>query len=127
MIIKLFEKYTDIKDVKETIFIKAIDTGNINVIKFFVNKGYDINGEKVLYTSSFDDKVFRYLLTKKPDIKINYEFRERMRNSEVQKALIDFNYGELIYKNVGFHDKLRDDPKYKNVVEMYEDAGKYNM
>lgn len=129
MIIKLFEKYTDIKDVKEEIFIKAIDTENINVIKFFVNKGYDINGKNVLFTASFKDDVFRYFLEKKPDIKnnINYEFKDRMRMDHIQKALIDFGYDEIVYKTVGFTSNIRNDPKYKDIVEMHEDIDKYNL
>jgi hypothetical protein len=129
MMIKLFENYTNIKDIKKEILIKAIDTHNIAVIDFFVKKGYDINGESVLYDATYDDKVFRYLLSKKSNIEkcIDFGFKERMRDENVQKALIDFGYDNIIYNNVGFNHNLRNDPKYHDIIELYDDSEKYNL
>jgi len=127
--IKLFEKYLNIKQVKEDIFIKAIDTDNKEVIEFFIKKGYDINGSGVLFAASFNEDIFKYFLEQKIDIEnhIDYDFEKRMCDTNIQKILIDFGYENLIYKTVGFNNNLRNEPKYADTIKRFEDVEKYNL
>ena len=138
MIIKLYEKFIteaaasdDIDEVKDIILIKAIDTEIVEIVEFFVNKGYNINGEQVLFTASFDDNMFRYFLENGADVKKLLEddvyFDKRIKDVNVQKALIDFGHEQLIYDGPGFNDKLKNDPKYADIIERFENAEKYNL
>jgi len=132
MLIKLYEKYIDIKDIKETLILKAIETDNVNMIDFFVKKGYDINFEEAILLSTFNNKIFRYFLKNKIKIDesiIDYEFKNRLRDVEVQKALIDFGHEQIIKDTVGFDFSLKNDPnsKYADVIRRYEDVDKYNL
>jgi hypothetical protein len=45
MIIKLYEKYTDLKDIKEIIFLKAVETGEEDIVNFLMKERY--SGESV--------------------------------------------------------------------------------
>lgn len=123
--IKLFEKYNDIKDVKDVIFVKAIDTYDLKVIEFFIKRGYNINSEDALRSASFDDKTFRYFLEKGADINKIQDDR-RLEDLEVQKALIDFGH-EVFVHDIGFHRALKGDDKYSEVVDRFENINKYNL
>ena len=128
MIIKLYEKYLNIKEVKAEIFIKAIDTNDKEIIEFFIKKGYDINGKGVLFASSFDEDIFRYFLEKGIKVENNdHDFDRRLTYLEIQKALIDYGYEVFINDTVGFNNSLKNDPKYADVVQRFEDIGKYNL
>lgn len=130
MIIKLYEKFTDLKEVKDTIFMRALETNDVDIVDFFVKRNYDMEGEYAFLTACHNDAVFRYFLAKGVD-PLNYEnddqFRRRMRDLEVQKALIDFDYEVFIYDTVGFNSALKQDPKYADVVNRFEVTGKYNL
>lgn len=125
--IKLFEKFKEIDEIKDIIFIKAIETDNTNVIDFFLNKGYDINSGDVLTDSSYNDNTLRHLLSKGIDVESYRESSTFLRDLDNQKALIDYGYDYLIYSTVGFNYRLKDDPKYADNIKRLEDADKYNM
>lgn len=130
MMLKLFEKFQELDDVKNEILLKAIDTNNLDVIKTFIKKGYNINGDDVLLNATYVDEIFRFFLNKGIDVetyKDEHDFRDRMSDVYVQKALIDYDYGSLIYDTVGFDSTLKHDPKYANKIKMIEDVAKYNM
>lgn len=129
--IKLYEKYVNVKEVKDAILLKAVDAGEVDVIDFFIKKGYDINADGVFINSLNNESSFRYFLSKgvdPNDYKDDYDLLKEMgRNINIQKALIDFEYEELIRDTVGFNRQLRDDPKYKNAVNRAEEISKYNL
>jgi len=129
--IKLFEKYTEISDVKEIILCNAINTIDLELVKFFVERGYNVNTNKVLFEATFTPEILKYLLGKKMDLNFvssgNYELRSQLHILEIQKILIDFGYEHFIFDKIGFNQKLKEDPKYADVVERYEDAKKYNL
>lgn len=130
MLIKLYEKYKDIKYVKEEIMARAINTENLDIIKFFESRGYDFNNPIAMFEASFNEDIFEYLLNKKFDIENymnNNDFSSRAKEPEVQKKLIDFGYDGVINRTVGFNDKLRNDPKYKHIIDMYNDMSKFNL
>jgi len=129
--IKLYEKYISIKDVKDAILLKAVETGEVEVIDFFIKKGYDINADGVFIKSLNNESTFRYFLSKgvdPNDYKNDWDLRRSMEKYiNIQKALIDFDYEELIRDTVGFIPDLKDDPKYKNAVKRAEEIKKYNL
>jgi len=126
--IKLFESFTDIKEVKNNIFLKAIQTGEIDIIQFFLEKGYDINGDDFFSEAVCQkDEILRYLLEKGVEVESNRNIEYYLKTLDVQKALIDFGYELFIYDNVGFNPNLSNDPDYAHVVEMTKDMKKYNM
>lgn len=132
MIVKIFEDFTEgVKDIKNIILRRAIETGKLSIIKSFVKRGYDINGDDILSNVVEDVDTFRYMLEKKIDIEDgmkDYYFRDKVKNSvDAQKALIDFSYEMLLYDKVGFHRELKNDKKYADIVNMVEDMKKYNM
>ena len=132
MIVKIFENFTeDVKDMKNMILRRAIETGELSVVKSFVKRGYDINGDDILDYSVENIDIFKYMLEKKIDIKDGmngYNFRDSVkRKLDVQKALIDAGYEMLLYDKVGFHYELKNDKKYADIVNMVEDMKKYNM
>jgi len=133
MLVKIFEDFTEgIKEIKNTILLKAVETGDLSIIDTFVKKGYDINGnDDIIEASVYDIDVFRYMLKHKLDIKegVNiWEVKDKLKSDiEFQKALIDFGYGTFIHDEIGFHYRLKDDPKYADVVDMYTQTSKYNM
>lgn len=127
--LNLYEAYKNLDDVKNIILSEAIGTDDIEVIDFFVKRGYDINGENVFYDASFSDNVFRYLLEKGIKIPqdIDWATKNQLKTENVQKALIDFGYENYINDTVGFNIMLRRDPKYAIVVKRFEDINKYNI
>ena len=132
MIVKIFENYTkDVKDIRNIILRKAIETSELSIVKSFVKRGYDINGDDILDNAVEDIDIFRYMLEKKIDVKDgmdNYYFRDKVkRNVDAQKALIDFGHEMLLHDKIGFHRELKNDKKYDDIVDMVEQMGKYNM
>ena len=128
--IKLFEKFESVGDVKDALFIKAIETDELNLVKFFFKKGYNLNSDDAVYTSTFNDNIFRFFLKNKADVKVlnyNSNTREQLDKLEVQKALIDFGYDSFIYDTVGFNRNLKFDPKYADIIKSYENIGKFNL
>jgi len=132
MIVKIFENFTeDVKEMRNIILRRAIETSELSVVKSFVKRGYDINGDDILVNAAEDIDIFTYMLEKKIDIQEgmdDYYFRDKVKHDvDVQKALIDAGYEMLVYDKVGFHFRLREDKKYADIVDMVEDMKKYNM
>ena len=130
MMIKLFEKFNNIQEVKNEILSKAINTYDIDVIDMFLEKGYDINGENILFLATFDQDIFKNFIKRGANLETaikNYYFKNRLKELEVQKLLIDLDKEQIIYDTVGFHWNLKDDPKYADTVQRYEDVKKYNL
>lgn len=133
MEVKLFEKYTtDIEEIKNIILLKAIDTYNIDVVDFFVKKGYDINGPNVLFYSIFNSDILKYFIDNGIEV-INsvdltdYSFKKELKRSEIQKMFIDFGYEDFIRDKIGFNNDLINDPKYADIIKREEDIEKYNL
>jgi hypothetical protein len=128
--IKLFEKFNNIQEVKNEILSRAIDTYDIKIIDMFLKKGYDINGDGILFLASFNQEIFKYIIKKGANLETaikDYDFKNRLKELEVQKALIDLDKEQIIYDTVGFHWNLKHDPKYADTVQRYEDVTKYNL
>ena len=119
--IKIFEKFKDVSEIKDKIFIKAVSTDEKYIVDLFLDKGYDINTEDAILNTG--DKMFRYFLEKGANI-------DDLKNSvglddlETQKALIDFNYEDFIYHNHHFNYKLKQDPEYGEIIKLYLDMKK---
>lgn len=133
MIIKLFESYTtDLNDVRDKILLKAIETDNIDIVDFFVNKGYDINNSEVISLALYNFEILKYLLNKginfENNVNVNdYYDNKQLKTLDVQKILIDFGYEHFIHDNIGFNTDLKNDKKYSDVVKRAEDVEKYNL
>ena len=127
MIIKLYEKFTDVEETKNIIFLKAVETHNVDIVDFFVKKGYDINADNAAYKASWYDDMFRYFLKHKANIDFLKFDDRRLMDFDVQKALIDFGLESFIYENGKFNNKLRDIPEYAKVIARFEEIGKYNL
>ena len=128
--IKLFESYTELAEIKNQIFQRAVESGNLDSIDFFLKKGYNINGEDVLTTALQQNmETLRFLLEKGLDVEGEFSpYDERyIKDLDVQKVLIDFGHDFLIYDKVGFNRGLLNDPKYADKVKEVEDMEKYNM
>ena len=129
--LKMYEKYLELDDIKNKILLEAIGTDNLDIINFFVNKGYDINGDDVLLSSSYNYDLFRYFLSKGSNVKEafnDYRFKNNARNNiEIQKALIDYGYEVLVHDTVGFDSRLKKDSKYADIIKRFEDINKYNL
>lgn len=130
--IKLFEKYKDLSEIKSIIFIKAVKTLNIDIINNFLEKGYDMNIDGVLYEACEADDVVEFFIEKginvEKQIKDDINFKNFIKNNaNLQEILIDFGYEQLIYDTVGFHYALKNNSKYSDIVDRYEKAKKYNL
>lgn len=132
MIVKIFEDYTDgIKDVKNIIFLKAVETYEIPIIKSFIERGYNINGsDEIIIEFSQDPKLFDFFLKNNGDFKEcmnHWNYEKNMKDIEIQKVLIDNGHGKFVHETVGFNYALKSDPKYTDTVSMYEDSDKFNL
>ena len=129
--IKLFEKFNNIQEVKNEILSKAINTYDNDMVNMFLDKGYDINGKGILFLASFDQEIFENIVKRGADLEKaandNSDFKRRLKELEVQKMLIDLDKEQIIYDTVGFNWNLKNDPKYADVVQRYENAEKYNL
>jgi len=126
----LFEKYKDIQELKQIILIKAVETHEIPVIEFFIQRGYNFDYLEVLIEMCEDEELLKYFLDKGFNIenyKDDYHFKRNMQNTNIQKKLIDFGFENLIYSTVGFNSGLKYDPKYSDIVKRFEDIEKYNL
>lgn len=124
--IKLFEDFSNIEDVKETLFNYAVETYNTDLVDFFLNRGYDIDTDDSLQLAMRNEKMFRHMLKNGADVDLLY-IDSRLRDIDIQKALIDYNHTMFIHKNIGFNSRLSDDPKYANTIKTVEDMEKYNL
>lgn len=124
--IKLFEDFSNVEDVKETLFNYAVETYNTDLVDFFLNRGYDIDTDDSLQLAMKNDKMFRHMLKKGADVELLY-IDSRLRDINIQKALIDYDHAMFIHKNIEFNSRLSDDPKYANVIEMVKNMEKYNL
>ena len=134
--IRIFERYNQISDVKDIIFATAIETANIELVKFFLKKNYNIYGKDILFLASYEPEIFDLFIKKgmKIDewwrnVKNDYgsHQKSRFKDLDFQKKLIDLGYDQLIYDEIGFNYALEKDPKYKDVVDRFEVTGKYNL
>lgn len=124
--IKLYENFTDVQEIKETIFRKAVDTNQIDIVKFFLKKGYNINSENAIVTASYYDDMFRFFLKKNANID-DLKHDDRLMDLDVQKALMDFGHEVFINDNAEFNYKLRNIPEYAKIINRFEEMGKYNL
>lgn len=140
MIIKLFEEYENLDDIKKVIINKAVNVFNSTIsddeneakklLNFFINKGYDIDNDDNLENVASNPKALKYFLEKGVNInnyKTNHYFLRKIKALDIQKVLIDFGYDSFIHDTVGFNSLLKDDPKYFKVVDMYNKIKKYNI
>jgi len=130
--IKLFEKYNNIKEMKDLLFKKSVQTGEIKIVDFFLNKGYDINNEEALVQACYDPFVmFAHLVEKGinlEEFEDSWDFKRRLQNDlDLQKSIINLGKEQIIYDTVGFDSRLKYDPKYKDIIDRFEDAEKYNL
>ncbi len=129
--IKIFEKYNDLSEIKDNLFITAVKTYDLEIIKLFLNRGYNINVNGVLYEACENDEIFKFMLENGIDvenqIKNSYEFRNQMRDLNTQEILIDFGYDMIIYNTVGFNQELKKNIKYADIIDMYEKSTQYNL
>jgi hypothetical protein len=138
MIIKLFDDYKSVDDVKEIILNKVIgifpsiirydENEAKKLLDFFINKGYDIDDE-LEYVAS-EPKALKYFLEKgvnPNNYKTNQGFLKKIYALEIQKVLIDLGYDLFIHETVGFNKALKNDPKYFKVVDKFDKAKKYNI
>lgn len=128
--LKIFEDFNNIGEVKEDILLEAISIGDKNIIEMFLNKGYKITRDSIIATS-FDMEIFKYILNKinledYMDLS-NFDWKRMLKAVNIQKVLIDMGYDHLIYSTVGFNDELANDPKYKEVIDRIGDISKYNI
>ena len=200
---KLFENKLELDEEKSKLLDLAIETGDLDLVKFFVKKKFR-SSDETMDNATYHDDIFTYLLDhnyklnieqrrlnddqvqmklidfgklnyifeklghfnirlkssskykklideffkKNPSIKafewskddkelclyilnkgINYKDlpKEILRELEVQKALIDFGEEQFIHESVGFNWELKNNPKYKNVVDMEEQSDKFNI
>jgi len=131
--IKLFESFTDLEDTKFLLMLKAIDTDNPDIVDFFVKKGYDIDDVEIFLKATRNSDSLRYLLKNgiDPNNYKNINDDRGLKDYETQKALMDYNYGRYIEKYIGFNWKIKEDPKYAELVHKIinkaKNAGKFNL
>jgi len=130
MKIKLYEQFVESDDemteIKSNIFDLVVDTYDKDLIDFFLNKKFDINSTNALYNASFNDNTFRYLLSKGADVN-ELTDTYRLRENDVQKALIDYGHDLYVKDTVGFNSNLKDDPKYSDIINASNNMNKYNL
>lgn len=124
--IRLYENFVDNTELKNMIFIKAVNTDKTDIVDFFLKKGYDINTEEALITATYDDNMFRFFLQKGANLDV-LKNETRLEELSVQKALIDFDQEFFIYSNSKFNYKLKNDPKYADIIDRLENMDKYNI
>lgn len=131
--IKLFEQFKEsekINDMKEDIFMKAVETGETGIVDFFISKGYNINDyEDILYKAISDPDMFRHLLEKGADIE-NLPNCSQLSNVDIQKALIDNNYEMFIFDNCKFSYSLQYDSEYGDIIKLFNnmmDSGNFDF
>ena len=129
--IKLFEKFASIDEVKDEIFTKAVKTGELNLVKFFIKKGYNINADEAIYQATYYNDVLKYFLENNANVEpLNDDrnSRNQLSDDEVQKLLIDFGHDEFINRTVGFNNNIKKyGQKYIDIIEQYENIGKFNL
>lgn len=134
--IKLYEEYVgefkeELEYAMNSLLLASIESRNLYAVKFFVDKGYNINNFKVIYDSIYYDvSIFRYLMESGLDLGRflgNGMLASMFKGYEVQRILIDHGYGEYINDKVGFSDVLKNDPKYSDIIDRYTNIGKYNI
>jgi hypothetical protein len=137
--IKLFENYNNVVEVKEMILLKAIDTDKIEVIDFFINKGYKADNDDIFIKAVYNKDLLEYFLEKgiKPFYPGYYDTRivRQLSKEEIQRILINFNYAQFIYDTIGFNDDVITEEEVKEVgidgvkefVNMKYNMNKFNL
>lgn len=126
--LKLFEKYNDLTDIKDKILSKAVESENKDIVDFLLNKGYKITQDTIVEASYTD--LFKHILSR-----INLEnymsndepWLRMLKDVDNQKILIDMGYESLLFSSVGFNHKLENDPKYKDIIDNIKNMDKYNI
>jgi hypothetical protein len=128
--IKIFEKYLEVDDVKQEILNKAIETGEVEVLGFFINKGYDIDNISSIVKAMPIDNMLLYFLKNGINIekyKDDYDIKRKLEDYDIQDTLMENGYDRLIYNTVGFCWRVKNNPKYADIISLYEDSTKYNI
>jgi hypothetical protein len=129
--IKLFEKFAGIDEVKDEIFITAVKTGELNLVKFFIKKGYNINADGAIYQATYYNNVLKYFLENNANIETlndDRNSRDQLSDDEVQKLLIDFGHDGFIHSTVGFNNEIKKyGKKYIDIIEYYKNMEKFNL
>lgn len=136
--IKLFEKYNNIAEVKDVLLFKAIDTYDVDVIDFFMKKGYKADNNEIFEKALYSAEVLKYFLEQGiTPFFPNYDTRliTQLKEEDIQRVLIDLNYAQFINDTIGFNRGLIT-PKeveevgidgVKNFVNMKYNMNKFNL
>ncbi len=112
---RLFEEKIELQTEFQDLFIMAINTDDIDLVKFFIDKNAKIDDGAVETALDYDD-VLEYFFTMKMTPKqLNGNYKV-LRSARVQKYMIDNGYIQSIYDEVKFNDILNDDDKYKRII-----------
>jgi len=113
---KLFEQNLEVNEELSNLLDMAIETDELELVKFFVNKGAR-STNNTLEIASWTEDIFRYLLDNKYKLKLS---TSRLNELDVQKTLIDYNKHKYILENLGyFSRRLKNDEKYKESVDNF--------
>lgn len=136
--IKLFEKFSNVAEVKEVLLFKAIDTYDVDVIDFFIKKGYKADNNEIFEKALYSAEVLKYFLEQGiTPFFPNYDNRliNQLKEEDIQRVLIDFNYAQFIKDTIGFNYNLIT-PKeveevgidgVKNFVDIKYNMNKFNL
>lgn len=118
---KLFEEKLQTTEELSKLLDLAIETDELELVEFFVNKGAR-STDDTMEKASWDEDIFRYLMEHK--YKLNLSER-RLNDDNVQMMLIDFNKHKYILENLGyFNIRLKREEKYKiSVNNFYKEQG----
>ena len=128
--IKIFEKYLEVDEVKQEILNKAIETGDVDVLDFFINKGYDIDNEISIVKAMSIDDMLLYFLKNGINIekyKDEYDIKRKLNDPDIQVTLMNNGYDRLIYNTVGFCWRVKNMTEFADIISLYEDSQKYNI
>lgn len=126
---KLFENKIGLESDQEKLLDLAVDTGELDLVKFFVDKNFNIKNDHEILLSAAknqDYEIFRYLLSKGADIN---ELKKSyiLKDTNIQKSLIDNGYEQFVHDTSGFNKELKNDPKYRDYVDKEENLDKFNL
>jgi hypothetical protein len=129
--LKLFESYSELSDFKEEILLEAIYTEDLELLKKLLNKGYKVTEKCVLESPGCDKETMTFLL-KNIDIDklfkdLDYEKKNFLEFDSVQEILIELGEEQIIYSSVGFKWSIKNNPKYKDIIDRYENVDKFNL
>lgn len=123
---------SDVKNNLNNLYFQSVVSEELDLVKFFLKLGADVNTENAIDNAIFNRRIFEYLLSKGLDINQlylnNYSVKNQLYTLETQKMLIDNNLENWLYNHkITFHHELKDDPKYSTVIDRYESAEKFGL